>query len=248
MNEEKMREILIDYKKGNLTEDETLAQWQKRGFEDLGFAKVDHGRERRCGFPEVVYCEGKGKEQAVAIIKNLYEKSEGNVLATRCNQEIATEIMAEIKEAKYHKIPRILSIERNNSANQGAIAVICAGTSDLPIAEEAAITAEIMGNGVKRYYDVGVAGIHRLLAYEEEIKEARVLIVLAGMDGALSSVVGGLFQKPIIAVPTSVGYGANFGGLSALLAMLNSCASGITVVNIDNGFGAGYAASLINKL
>ncbi|MEG1821509.1 MAG: nickel pincer cofactor biosynthesis protein LarB, partial [Clostridiales bacterium] len=157
-------------------------------------------------------------------------------------------IKADIKEAEYHKIPQLVTIYKKPKEEKGAIAVISAGTSDLPMAEEAAITAEIMGNKVRRFYDVGVAGIHRLLAYEGEIQKARVLIVLAGMDGALPSVVGGLFQKPIIAVPTSVGYGANFGGLAALLAMMNSCAAGITVVNIDNGFGAGYAASLINHL
>ncbi|MEE0776274.1 MAG: nickel pincer cofactor biosynthesis protein LarB, partial [Bacillota bacterium] len=197
---------------------------------------------------EVVYCKGKTTEQSVAIIKTLYERSEGNILATKCSEDVFETVQKEIPAAAYYPLSGTLTIYQKERESKGSIAVITAGTSDLPVAEEAAVTAEIMGNHVLRITDVGVAGIHRLLAHQEEIQQARVLIVIAGMDGALPSVIGGLFAKPLIAVPTSVGYGANFGGLAALLSMLNSCASGITVVNIDNGFGAACAASRINQL
>lgn len=248
MTDQELRNLLQDYKDNKIGEDEIISRWDKETFQDLGFAKIDHAREKRCGFPEVVYCGGKKDQHSAAILKEIYKKSEDNILATRCSPQVYEMVKDAIPEAVYHDIPRALTIYKKEKEEQGSVAVITAGTSDLPISEEAALTAEIMGNKVTRYYDMGVAGIHRLLAYREEIDQARVLIVLAGMDGALPSVVGGMFKKPLIAVPTSVGYGANFGGLSALLAMLNSCSSGITVVNIDNGFGAGYAASLINKL
>ena len=248
MNDKELRGLLRDFKDNKVSEAEIIERWSRENFCDLGFAKVDHAREKRCGFPEVIYCAGKTTAQAAAILRELYKNSDDNILATRCDEEVYEAVKDEIKEAVYHPLARIITVYKKERQAQGSIAVISAGTSDMPIAEEAALTAEIMGNKVSRYYDVGVAGIHRLMAYREEIEKARVLIVLAGMDGALPSVIGGLFKKPIIAVPTSVGYGANFGGLAPLLAMLNSCASGITVVNIDNGFGAAYAGSLINKL
>ncbi len=248
MNAQELRQALRDFKADKIDEEQLIRSWSEDNFQDLGFAKVDHARAKRCGFPEVVYCGGKTSEQAAAILLELYKTATDNILATRCSEEIYEIVRREIKEAQYHKISQVLTIYKKAKEEQGSIAIISAGTSDLYVSEEAALTAEIMGNKVTRYYDVGVAGIHRLMAYREEIGEARVLMVVAGMDGALPSVVGGLFKKPLIAVPTSVGYGANFQGLAPLLAMLNSCAAGITVVNIDNGFGAGYAASLINKL
>ncbi|MDO4541369.1 MAG: nickel pincer cofactor biosynthesis protein LarB [Bacillota bacterium] len=248
MNEDELRALLRDYKNNGASEEEIISRWSRDNFQDMGFAKIDHNREKRCGFPEVVYCGGKEPQHSAAILKELYKKAQDNILATRCSSEVYDLVKNDIKEAVYHSIPKVLTIYKKKKEEAGSIAVISAGTSDLAVSEEAALTAEIMGNKVTRFYDMGVAGIHRLLAYRQEIDRARVLIVLAGMDGALPSVVGGMFKKPLIAVPTSIGYGANFGGLSALLAMLNSCSSGITVVNIDNGFGAGYAASLINKL
>ena len=250
MNENDLRCYLEQYKEGSLSQDDlcTLLQQERCGFADLGFAHVDLARESRRGFPEVVYCKGKTAEQSVSIIETLFQRSAGNILATKCSEEIFAAVKPKIPAAEYHPLSQTLTIYQKERVAHGSIAVITAGTSDLPFAEEAAITAEIMGNRVLRITDVGVAGIHRLLAHDAEIQNARVLIVLAGMDGALPSVVGGLYDKPLIAVPTSVGYGANFGGLAALLSMLNSCASGITVVNIDNGFGAACAASRINQL
>lgn len=246
--EDRRRMILEQFKKGEISEEDVLSVWQQNSFADMGFAKIDLSRESRCGFPEVVYCEGKTTEQSVDILRLLNEKADGNVLATRCSAETAAAVKAIIPEAEYHPLAKTLSIYKKEKEGKGNITVISAGTSDLPVAEEAAVTAEIMGNKVTRIYDVGVAGIHRLLAHREILNEARVLIVVAGMDGALPSVVGGLVQKPLIAVPTDIGYGASFHGLSALLAMLNSCASGVTVVNINNGFGAACAASRINQL
>lgn len=248
MTYDSLKELLKQYKEGSIDENEIISAIQPQGFADLGFAKIDLDRERRGGFPEVVYCEGKTTEQAVEIISVLWKHSEGNVLATRCSAEIARVVQSEIPQAEYHPLAKVLSIYKKEKEGKGNVAVLSAGTSDLPVAEEAALTAEIMGSHVSRIYDVGVAGIHRLLAHRESLEAARVLIVVAGMDGALPSVVGGLIKKPLIAVPTDVGYGANFGGLSALLSMLNSCAAGITVVNINNGFGAGCAASRINML
>ena len=248
MNNDYNTELLKQYKEGLISEEDVLSSLRTDPFADLGFAKVDLDRERRGGFPEVVYCEVKTTEQAVEIIKVLWERSLGNVLATRCSSEIAEEVKKVIPQAEYHPLAKVLSIYKNEKEGKGNIAVVSAGTSDLPVAEEAALTAEIMGNHVSRIFDVGVAGLHRLLAHKEILEQARVLIVVAGMDGALPSVVGGLIKKPLIAVPTDIGYGASFGGLAALLAMLNSCAAGITVVNINNGFGAACAAARINLM
>ncbi len=247
INQEKY-EILNRYRNGELSEEDVLAALQEKPFADLGFAKVDLDREKRGGFPEVVYCEGKTKEQSLEIIRVLWQRSRGNVLATRCDAQTAAAVRDLFPEAEYHPLARTLAFYREKKEGKGCIAVISAGTSDLAVAEEAAITAEVMGNKVYRIFDAGVAGIHRLFAHDKELKEARVLIVVAGMDGALPSVVGGLIKKPLIAVPTDIGYGASFNGLAALLAMLNSCAAGITVVNINNGFGAACAASRINQL
>ncbi|MGI5874741.1 MAG: nickel pincer cofactor biosynthesis protein LarB [Bacillota bacterium] len=248
MTDQQKTELLKRYKNGEIDEAEALKALKDAAFSDLGFAKIDLDRESRGGFPEVVYCEGKTAEQSLEIIRVLWERSEGNVLATRCSEETAAAVRAALPEAEYLPLPRLLTLRRRPSEQRGYIAVITAGTSDLPVAEEAAVTAEIMGNRVTRIYDAGVAGIHRLLAHEEELTSANVLIVVAGMDGALPSVVGGLIKKPLIAVPTDVGYGASFHGLAALLAMLNSCSAGVTVVNINNGFGAAVAAGRVNEL
>lgn len=245
MDKQKIARLLDDYRNGVISQDEALKAFQEREFEDMGFAKVDYGREYRKGFPEVVYGAGKTVAQSVAIIEKLYQNSKGNILATRVSREVYEGVKEVAPQADYHEGPRLLTIYKKPRRERGCVAVLAAGTSDLSVAEEAALTAEVMDCHVERIYDVGVAGIHRLLAYGDRIAAAQVLIVVAGMDGALPSVVGGLYAKPLIAVPTSVGYGASFGGISALLAMLNSCAAGITVVNIDNGFGAGCAAALI---
>ena len=214
-----------------------------------GFASLDHDRSLRRGFPEVVYCEGKSLQQAAAILQVLAARH-ANVLGTRASRELFEVVKPVLPGAVYHELPRLIVLEKELLPKdpEHKIAVITAGTSDVPVAEEAAITAEVMGNEVLRIYDVGVAGIHRLLGRVEEIRSANVIVVIAGMEGALASVVGGLVDKPVIAVPTSVGYGANFKGLSALLGMLNSCSAGVAVVNIDNGFGAGRMASIINHL
>ncbi|ABB15740.1 nickel pincer cofactor biosynthesis protein LarB [Carboxydothermus hydrogenoformans] len=248
MNEKKLRQLLISIQNKEISIDEGIARLKGLPFDDLGFAKVDHHRQLRQGFPEVVYCAGKTKEQIVAIMENLVNKSENNILATRASREVYEAVAKKIPDAVYYELARAIVVWRGEQEKRGHILVISAGTSDIPVAEEAVITAEVMGNRVERLYDTGVAGIHRLLSQKEKLFAARVLIVVAGMEGALASVVAGLVDKPVIAVPTSVGYGANFGGLSALLTMLNSCASGVGVVNIDNGFGAGYLASLINRL
>ncbi|WP_298587490.1 nickel pincer cofactor biosynthesis protein LarB [uncultured Selenomonas sp.] len=216
---------------------------------ELGFAAVDTGREKRQGFAEVVYGAGKTAEQIAEILKTLLAESEGNVMATRVDREKARTALAALPEAQYDEVSRIVYVERRVRCEDAAhrILVVTAGTSDIPVAEEAALTARLMGNDVRTIYDVGVAGIHRLLAHREELMAANVVIVVAGMEGALASVVGGLVARPVIAVPTSVGYGASFHGLTALLSMLNSCAAGVAVVNIDNGFGAGAMASRINQ-
>lgn len=243
-----IRELLENVKSGNTSVDNALAELKLLPFEDLGFAKVDHHRSLRTGYPEVIYCQGKTVGQIKAIAARLMEK-DSNIMATRAGREVYEGILELTADAVYYEAARIVVIKKKETEpSEKVIAVVTAGTSDIPVAEEAAVTAETMGNTVNRIYDVGVAGIHRLLAKTEDLMRANVLIVVAGMEGALASVVGGLVDKPVIAVPTSVGYGANFGGLSALLAMLNSCANGIGVVNIDNGFGAGYLASMINKL
>lgn len=243
-----LRKLLEDVKSGGTSVDSALNELRLLPFEDLGFAKVDHHRKLRNGYPEVIYCQGKTIEQIKAITARLMEK-DNNIMATRAGREVYEGILEVTGDAVYFEAARIVVVKKREiMLSEKVIAVVTAGTSDIPVAEEAAVTAETMGNTVNRIYDVGVAGIHRLLANTEALMQANVLIVIAGMEGALASVVGGLVDKPVIAVPTSVGYGANFGGLSALLTMLNSCASGISVVNIDNGFGAGYLAGMINKL
>lgn len=220
-----------------------------KNYEDLGFAKVDLHRHIRKGFPEVIYCEGKAPEQVVKIAKRIWEHGH-DVLATRADRKDFLAVKKILKKAKYHEAARIVTVQKEPPRYIGAgslVSIITAGTADLPVAEEAAVTAEFLGNKVERIYDVGVAGIHRLLKNLDKIKKAKVIIVVAGMEGALPSVVGGLIDKPIIAVPTSVGYGASFKGLSALLTMMNSCAPGVAVVNIDNGFGAAVMAHYIVK-
>lgn len=242
-----LRQLLQMVASGQVDPTAAYQQLKDLPYEDLGFAKIDHHRGIRSGFPEVIYCPNKTVEQIVIIAERLSARS-GNVLATRASEEVYLAVAKSLPEAEYHSFSRTITIWRDRVVyGDGLVLVVSAGTADLAVAEEAAITAEIMGNSVERLYDVGVAGIHRLLDKRERLQAARVVIVVAGMEGALASVVGGLVDVPVIAVPTSVGYGANFQGLSALLGMLTSCASGITVVNIDNGFGAGYAASLINR-
>lgn len=240
---------LLQSVKDNETEVETAMKIIKDlPYTELGFAKIDNHREVRVGYPEVIYCEGKTVEQVKSIIEVMMSK-ENNILATRASEEMYEAVKTICTEAKYNPMGRTITIRRREEQlTDSYIAIISAGTSDLPVVEEAAETAIILGNRVEKIVDVGVAGIHRLFSKMEIIRGAKVVIVIAGMEGALASVIGGLVDKPVIAVPTSVGYGANFGGLSALLSMLNSCASGVSVVNIDNGFGAGYNASIINKL
>lgn len=239
--------ILQDFKNGNLPLEEAEALLKKLPYEDLGFAKLDHHRKLRQGFGEVIFCSGKTDEHLLQIYKALSER-DVNVLGTRASQHQYELVRAEIPAISYDPISRILKLERKAAPQIGCVAVCTAGTADIPVAEEAAQTAEFFGSAVQRYYDVGVAGIHRLLSKIDEINRANCIIALAGMEGALGSVIAGLADKPVIAVPTSVGYGANLGGISALLTMINSCANGISVVNIDNGYGAGYIATQINRL
>jgi len=227
--------------------EDALAQLANLPYEELGFAKIDHHRALRTGFPEVVFGPGKTAEQIAAITEGLASASD-RVLVTKVAPECFDAVRERLPDAEYHPIARAITINRLRGApSRPGIMVICGGTSDIPIAEEAAITAELMGNAVERSYDVGVAGVHRLLDHLPRLRQARVVVAVAGMEGALPSVVSGLISVPVIAVPTSVGYGASFGGLAPLLAMLNSCAAGVSVVNIDNGFGAGYLAALINR-
>ena len=246
---ENLHQILSELQRGQRTLDETVRMLQRAPLEDLGFATVDTHRALRNGFPEVIFAQGKTPEQVCSIAESLLAAN-GRVLVTRLQDSQAVALLQRFPQAAHHISARCLTIETGARPlpRGGEIAVVCAGTSDLPVAEEAAVTAEIMGNRVVRITDVGVAGLHRLLARLDEIQKASVVIVVAGMEGALPSVIAGLVSHPVIAVPTSIGYGANFGGLAALLGMLNSCGSGVTVVNIDNGFGAGYAASQINRL
>ena len=247
MNEHNLRSLLTALQEGKYDVEQTLDRLRLFPYEDLGYAKVDHHRQLRKGFPEVIYCPGKTAEQVVEIIHRLLAFP-GNIIATRAEPAIFAAVHDVFPAAQYHELPRTITIERDRSLyGNGTILVISAGTADLPVAEEACLTAQLMGNTVERLYDVGVAGIHRLLDNSTQIFRAAVIIVVAGMDGALPSVVGGLVGCPVIAVPTSVGYGAGFGGLAPLLTMLNSCAGGVSVVNIDNGFGAGYCAALINR-
>lgn len=248
MNTEELREILSKISSGDISVEEGTDILKDLPFKELGYAKIDNHREVRVGYPEVIYCEGKTVEQVKGIIEFMLTKN-NNILGTRASEEMYEAVKTICPVVEYNKLARTLTIKKKEiKAPETYIAVVTAGTSDIPVAEEAAITAEILGNRVERIFDVGVAGIHRLFNRIDLIRGARAVVVVAGMEGALASVVGGLVDKPVIAVPTSIGYGANFGGLSALLAMLNSCASGVSVVNIDNGFGAGYMASMINKL
>jgi len=246
MDEIALRALLESVRQGSTSMDEALATLRQLPFTDLGFARLDNHRALRRGFPEVVLCTGKRTEHVAAIMARMAE-GPGPVLATRAAPEVYAAVREAVPAARYHDLARLIVYEPTPLPKRGGrILVISAGTADLPVAEEAAVTAEVMGNRVERLFDVGVAGLHRLLANLDQLLGAAVLIVVAGMEGALPSVVGGLVARPVIAVPTSVGYGASFGGLAALLGMLNSCASGVTVVNIDNGFGAGFAASLMN--
>jgi pyridinium-3,5-biscarboxylic acid mononucleotide synthase len=248
MNIKEVEKLLIDVKTGNTSVEAALDVLKNFPYTDLGFARIDHHREIRTGYPEIVYCAGKTVEQVREIFRVMSER-ESNIIGTRADQEMYDAVKSVLPMAVYYKIARIISVQKKKPVPpESMIAVITAGTSDMPVAEEAAITAELLGNNVLRIFDAGVAGIHRLVDKLPEIRKCKVVIVIAGMEGALASVVGGLVDKPVIAVPTSVGYGANFGGISALLAMLTSCSSGVTVVNIDNGFGAGFSASMINKI
>jgi len=247
MKQISIEEILEAHASGAISISEATESIKNLSYEDIGFARVDHARAERQGFPEVIVGQGKTKEQALGIFEKLIARSP-NVLITRTNAEVFGLIRNIFTDAEWHEAARLIRVQRDKrELGTGEIAVVTAGTSDIPIAEEAALTAETMGNQVKRIWDAGVAGIHRILAEREILQNSRVVIVVAGMEGALPSVVGGLVKVPVIAVPTSIGYGASFGGIAALLGMLNSCASNVTVVNIDNGFGAGFTASLINR-
>lgn len=247
MDEHALRELLESVRRGHSSIDEALGRLRSLPFEDLGFAKLDHHRDLRCGFPEVIYCEGKTTDQVVTIFE-ARKGGGGNVLATRASAELADVLLKRFPQAEHCPSGRTVTLrQRPAVSGQGRVTIVAAGTSDLPVAEEARVTAEIMDQDTESIYDVGVAGIHRLLAHTKALQSASVVVVVAGMEGALASVVGGMVDCPVIAVPTSVGYGASFGGLAALLAMLNCCAAGVTVVNIDNGFGAGYTAALINR-
>ncbi len=250
MTEKFLIELLRGYKNNLVAESEIVERLKHlplEAVEDLGFANIDHNRELRQGFPEVIYAAGKTKEQVTEIFKRLYERSDGNLIATRASREKFEYLSAEVPAAQYSDAAQMIYVDRKNIVRDESrtILILTAGTSDLPVAEEARLTAYLFGNSVKIFHDCGVAGIHRLFAHMKDIEQASVIIVVAGMEGALASVVGGLTDKPIIAVPTSVGYGASFNGLAALLAMLNSCAAGVSVVNIDNGFGAAVVASKI---
>jgi NCAIR mutase (PurE)-related protein len=247
MNSRALRHLFEQVRKKRLSPDDAVERLRHLPFEDLGFAKLDHHRALRQGMPEVIFSQGKTPRQVANIFARLAAHG-GNVLATRATEEQYAAVAASVARAEYRPIPRAIVLKRDRKQHgKGVIVVVSAGTSDIPVAEEAVVTAELMGNDVQHIYDVGVAGIHRLLAHRGALATARVIVVCAGMEGALPSVVGGLVGVPVIAVPTSIGYGAAFEGLAALLGMMNSCASNVSVVNIDNGFGAGYVASLINR-
>jgi NCAIR mutase (PurE)-related protein len=249
MMAKQLAELLEAVQRGRVGVDEAVERLKTLPFEDVGFAKIDHHRALRRGFPEVIFGEGKPPDRIVEIAKRMAARGE-NVLVTRIDPEKAGQVMAGLPDATYNRDGRVLTVRVSDvpTTGRGPVLVISAGTSDVAVAEEATVTAEFMGNQVDRLYDVGVAGIHRVLDNTERLRRATVLIVVAGMEGALPSVVGGLVERPVIAVPTSVGYGASLGGIAALLGMLNSCAAGVTVVNIDNGFGAAAAATLINRM
>ena len=247
VKEEALKEVLLAFQRGEMTLEDVLARLRHLPYEDLGFAKLDHHRHLRQGFPEVVYGQGKTPEQIAAIVARLLEHS-ALALVTRTEEAAYAAVRRIAPEAVYHPQARMITIRRGAPPEpEGLIAVVSAGTADIPVAEEAAVTAEALGNRVERFYDVGVAGLHRLLSFHERLMAARVIVCVAGMEGALPSVIGGLVGVPVIAVPTSVGYGAGYGGVAALLGMLNSCSANVVVVNIDNGFGAGFVASLINQ-
>lgn len=241
------REILELVKNGSMSVEEAEGFFRRQPFEDMGYAKLDLHRRIRSGFPEVIFCSGKPDEFLINIFQRMAEK-EGQAFGTRATAEQYEMVRKVIPDIQYDPVSRILKLERTPKEKKGLIAVVTGGTADIPVAEEAAQTAEYFGSKVERIYDVGVSGIHRLLSQTQRIQEANCIVAVAGMEGALASVVGGLVSNPVIAVPTSVGYGANFGGLSALMTMINSCANGIAVVNIDNGYGAGYMATQINRL
>ena len=242
-----LRELLENVQEGEMDIEDALARLRGFPYEDLGFARLDSHRSLRKGFPEVIFCPGKTPEQVVQIVERIRAR-EGRVLAARANPEVAEAIQQAFPDAVYHTAARIVTLgEAAPQTGRGTILVVSAGTADIPVAEEAGVTAEMMGSAVERLYDVGVAGIHRLFSNRERLFAASVLVVVAGMEGALASVVAGLVDRPVVAVPTSIGYGASFGGVSALLTMLNSCSPGVCVVNIDNGFGAGYLSHLINQ-
>jgi len=249
MDTQAIKELLGKVKEGSLDVDEAIAQLRWLPYDDLGFAKIDSHRNIRRGFPEVVFAQGKTVDQVAKIAQRMLE-SNNNLLITRASQEVYDAVREIEPTAEYNELGRTIAVRkiRREVTDGGLVLVVTGGTADIPVAEEAAVTAGIMGNRVERLYDVGVAGLHRLLGNKDKLFEASVIIVVAGMEGALASVVGGMVDKPVIAVPTSVGYGASFNGIAALLTMLNSCASGVSVVNIDNGFGAGYSAALINRL
>jgi NCAIR mutase (PurE)-related protein len=249
MNIRKLENLLKSVKTGRTSINEAMIKLKSLPFEDLGYARINHHRSIRKGFPEVIWGEGKSPSQILSIMRQL-KRSGQNILITRLDQSNTKAILKVFPKSRYDPVSKVLTylIHPVKSEGKGTILVITAGTTDIPVAKEAVITAQFMGNRVETLYDVGVAGIHRLLSERGKMEAARVLIVVAGMEGALPSVVGGLVDRPVIAVPTSVGYGTSFGGITALLAMLNSCASGVAVVNIDNGFGAGYMASLMNRL
>jgi NCAIR mutase (PurE)-related protein len=248
MDAASLRKLLQQVKAGKLSPDAAVSRLRHMPFEDLGFAKIDHHRRLRAGMPEVIFSRGKTPAQVAQIFKRMAAQG-GNVLATKANAEHFRAVKKAARKAEYRELAQAITLQQDlRNYGKGKIVVISAGTSDIPVAEEALVTAELMGNDVAHLYDVGVAGIHRLLLNKNVLVNARVVIVCAGMEGALPSVVGGLVRVPVIAVPTSVGYGAAFDGLAALLGMLNSCASNVSVVNIDNGFGAGYVASMINRL
>ena len=245
MDKDYLEKMLKEFKEGKVSIENVLDKLKGLPFEDLGYAKVDHHRALRKGFPEVVYCPSKTVEQIKGIFKSLRERNE-NILLTRTNDEIYSELKKIDKDIEYHSQAKLVYLNKKQRKPQGLLLVVCGGTADIPVAEEAALTAELMGAKVERIYDAGVAGIHRLLHYKEKLFEANAIVAIAGMEGALPSVVAGLAACPVIAVPTSVGYGANMGGISALLTMLNSCAPNVAVVNIDNGFGGGLMGALIN--
>ncbi|MHC5037421.1 MAG: nickel pincer cofactor biosynthesis protein LarB [Planctomycetota bacterium] len=246
MNAEELKRLLERVKDGTVPVEEALQSLEVLPFADLGFARVDHHRALRCGFPEVIFCAGKSPEEAASIAAEILSAGQP-LLATRATEDHFQAIVAQEPEAVFHRQARAVTCRKGSIAPKGCVSVVCAGTADIPVAEEARVTAEMMGARVDTFYDVGVAGIHRLLECLESLRAAHALVVVAGMEGALPSVVGGLVSAPVIGVPTSVGYGASFEGLAPLLTMLNSCAAGVSVVNIDNGFGGGYMAALINR-